>query len=890
MEDLLDYTIFNYNKLKDFYGLNKDGTFTIPTASNCNCNGRCMIKVHIKNGKILHLSSETDEDHNLGIRSCIRGQNYLHTFLRKDRLLYPMKRIGKRGEGSFERISWNEAISIIAKEHKRIKLTYGCASRYVNYATGYEMCSAVPSYMIRRLLSLDGGYLKYYNNYSNTPSTFSTSIMYGDDQSGNSPDTYKYSKLIILWAFNPAETLCGGNTMYYLRKAKEQGTKIIVIDPRFSDTASALADQWIGIRPTTDCALMDALAYVIYMEQLHDKHFLDTYCQGFDSSTLPHNISKKESYLSYLLGKQDGIKKTPAWASNITGIKEEVIYTLAREYATTKPAAILEGWGAGRHAYGEQFSRGLITLACMTGNVGIKGGSAAGVGHLSYPCSNLPVVPPVLKNPIPNKIPCYKWTEAVKDGKIKMIYNLAGNCLINQHGNCNYTSSLLEDESKVEFIVCSDIFMTSSAKYADILLPGTSMFEEENITSYYTNFYAYFKANKILNPPGECRFDYEWLCELAKELGIYEEFSENKSLHQWICEAVKELKKIEPHFPDYELFCKNGIYKPQNVKSIIAYEDSVKDLKNHPFATPSGKIEIFSSILNERKDPVKQPPIPKYIPAWEGPEDMLIKKYPLQCIGWHSKARTHSVHNNNNAINALIPQYMWINPLDAKKRNLNTGDKAIVFNHRGSLEITVFVTEKIIEGVISIPQGAWYTPNKNHIDIGGCINTLTSLQTTKITQANAQHTNLAEVKKSSTNRSKPTALIAPIAPKHPFLFIEPDYCSGCQTCVAACQGIHHTSFVLHTCLHCKNPVCQSVCPVHAIKKDSKGIVYIDNSLCIGCRKCISSCPNDAITLTASNSQIQTALKCDMCQSLLKEGKDPACVAACPIRVLQCRLK
>lgn len=889
MEELLDYTIFEYDKLKNFYGVNKEGILKIPTASNCNCNGRCVIQVNIKDGKITHLTTDTDEEHKLGIRSCIRGQNYLHTFLRKDRLLYPLKRIGKRGEGNFQPISWNEAISVIAQQHKRIKSTYGCASRYINYATGYEMCSGVPAYMMRRLLALDGGYLNYYNNYSNTPSAFSTTLMYGNDQSGNSPDTFRFSKLIILWSFNPAETLCGGNMMYYLRQAKENGAKIIVIDPRYSDTAVSLADQWIGIRPTTDCALMDAMAYVIYKEQLHDEHFLYTYCQGFYSSTLPKHINKNESYLSYLMGEQDGIIKTPVWASSITGVSESVIYQLARDYAMTKPAAILEGWGAGRHAYGEQFSRGLITLACMTGNVGIKGGSAAGVGHLSYPCADLPIVPPMIDNPVKDKIPCYKWTDAVKDGKIKMIYNLAGNTLINQHGNCNYTSSLLKDESNVEFIVCSDIFMTSSAKYADILLPGTSMFEEENITSYYTTFYAYFKANKILNPPGKCRFDYEWICDLAKELGLYDKFSESKTYHEWIYEAVSLLKNSEPNFPDYETFCKKGIYKPKHIKSVIAYEDSIHDFLHHPFSTPSHKIEIFSTILKERNDSKEQPPIPKYIPAWEGPEDSLIKIFPLQCIGWHSKARTHSVHNNNEAIQSIIPQFMWINPVDARKRHLQTGDTATVYNDRGTLEIPVLVTDKIIDGVVSIPQGAWYTPNEETVDVGGCINTLTSLKTTKITESNPQHTNLVEVKKSNRHIEYRNTSTPPISKEHPFLYIEPDYCTGCQTCVAACQNLHHTTSILNTCLHCNEPACQAVCPVHAVKKDSYGIVSIDDSLCISCKRCAAACPNFSITLSSNDPLKKTALKCDMCQSLLKKGQEPACVASCPMRILHCRI-
>lgn len=922
--DFLPYTIADYERLKKIYGVDSNGITTVPTASNGNCGGRCVIKVQIKDGRLLNLTGDDQPESpgSLQIRPCLRGQHYLHTFLSKDRLLYPMKRIGTRGEGKFKRISWDEALDWLASENNRIKQTYGPASRYCNYATGYEQCCATPLSMIKRLLSLDGGFLDYYNNYSNSPSVTATTLTYGTPNSGNSPDTLLYSKLIILWGFNPAETLCGGNYNYHLKKAKENGAKIIVIDPRFSDTAAAFASQWIAPYPTTDNALSDAMAYTIYKEKLHDEHFLTACCQGFFPSTLPEDVPSDYSYLSYLTGETDGIPKTPRWAASITGVPAHIIHSLAVEYASAKPAAILEGYGAARHAYGEQFSRGLITLACMTGNIGVLGGSAAGVGICPYPDSPLPCVPPKANNPVKVKIPCYRWTDAVDRGTsltpfdglkngtslpsdIKMIYNLAGNCLINQHGNAGYTSRLLQDETKAEFIVCSDIFMTASAKFADLLLPGATMFEENNISSYYSRFNTYFKANKILNPPGECRFDYDWILSLAKRLGLYEEFGQNKTLEQWLMEAAASIRSVKPGFPSYEKFSKDGVYKCTPKEPVIAFQKQIENPAENPFPTPSGKIEIFSSSLyaKERLRPFS---IPHYKPAWEGPEDPLTADYPLQCIGWHSKARTHSVHDNNPMLRALSPQEMWMNKEDALSRGITSGQPVLVYNARGRLQITVKVTERIRTGVVAIPQGAWYTPSENHVDTGGCINTLTSLRPTPIAQANAQHTNLVEVSPLDPLKPDIQSGSGNISLKHQNgIYLSSDQCSGCKTCIAACQNKNHLApgqallniiesqcpieesranaiFSLSACRQCREPACMKACPNAAITKSAHNIVVINQNLCIGCGKCSNACPENVIVF----GHDKKAIKCTLCQDLLEKGREPACAGACPLRLIK----
>lgn len=836
----IPYQLLDESALKQKFGCDKHGIITVPTASHNNCGSRCVIRLRIQNGKIIGLSTDSCKDSSMNpqIRSCVRGHSYLDTFLSPERILYPMKRVGKRGEGRFMRISWGEAIHTIAHEMTRIKETYGPQARYCNYATGYEMCAASPSVMIRRLLAMDGGYLGYYNNYSCSPSALSARLMYGTIFTGNSRNDYVNSKLILLWGFNPAETFGGGNTMHCLLQAKQAGAKIIVIDSRFSDTAAALADQWIAPKPTTDHALSDAMAYVIYSRQLHDDDFLHTYCLGFDSTTMPKDIPAGESYLDYLMGTKDHMKKTPAWASQITGISAEVIEALAIEYATVKPAAILEGYGPGRHAYGEQFSRGLITLACMTGNVGIPGGSAAGLGLVQNGVNSLSEAPALISNPYPGKIPCFLWTDAIDQAKdltperglrevehltsnIKMIFNLAGNCLINQHSNCGHTAALLSDTSKVEMIVCSDLFLTPSARYADLLLPGTSMLETENITASPARFDEFFKINPVIHPVGESRFDYDWICDVAEALGLKEAFSENKTLHDWLTGCVTDLKNKLPDFPDFDTFTKEGVYKRNPTAHHIAFEAQIKNPQHVPFPTPSGKIEIFARSLYEQHNPNLNP-LPGYMPAWEGPDDPLIKTYPLQCIGFHTKVRTHSVHDNNKTLQALEPQSVWIHPLDAGARSIEHGDLVYVYNSRGTICLPANVTKRIRPGVTAIPQGAWYTPDQDNIDRRGCINTLTSLRPTPIAKANAQHTNLVEIKKADNSQK-------PFTKSQPFCAHTTSQCSGCLACKAACphdrmqvleiqtgDEAHPVFYQPISCGLCQAPACKAACPLRIL--------------------------------------------------------------------------
>lgn len=735
----------------------------VPTGGMNNCGGICVIRPHVKNNCILQIESDCCEDHSPQIRACVRGRGYRKTYLNPDRLRYPMRRMGERGSGKFERISWSEATDLIAESISRTQKLYGPESRFLLYGTG--VCGIMnPGQMMSRLLSLTGGYLDAYNSYSSACVTAISNYVYGNALGGDSAICQLDTKLMILWSSNPAETIFGPEKNYYLSQLKRKGVKIIVIDPRLSQTGAAYADEWFALRPSTDAALADAMAYVIFEEGLQDQKFMDTYCIGFDEDHMPEGVPSEESYHAYLFGKKDGIKKTPEWAEAITGIEADRIRMLAREYATTKPACIDAGFGAQRHGNGEQSARAMMMLSCLTGNVGISGGSSCGNTSRITEHKKMMNYLDTVKNPYPGKIPTFLWTKAIEKGtdmmpeedglrgvkklnsNIKVLFSMASDILINQHSNVNDTRRILSDDSKCEMIICSDVFMTPSARCSDLVLPATSFLEGENVIGSWAGTNYYLKHNQVMRPFFGCRFEWEWMKEVARKLGVYEAFTDGRpELNVWLKENYEHIRSMEPELPEYETFCREGGWQYKKQIRCVAYEKEIADPVNHPFPTPSGKIEIFSKRLYDMDRPGVSA-IPKYIPCPEGPEDPMRRKYPLQLIGWHTRRRAHSIHDNNEWQDEVEKPGVWIHPEDAEGRGIKNGDMVEVFNDRGRVRIPAVVTGRICQGAAAMAQGAWYTPDKEGVDTRGCINVLTSTAyPTPLCKGNPQHTNLVQI-------------------------------------------------------------------------------------------------------------------------------------------------
>jgi anaerobic dimethyl sulfoxide reductase subunit A len=738
-----------------------------------NCGGRCILGAVVKNGTVVRLVPDptVDENPTSNPRAipCLRGRSQTHRVYAPERLKYPMKRVGKRGEGKFERISWDEALNTIADQMKRIKDKYGNDAFYYQYASGSNWNGPDSGNAVTRLMSLFGGYVNMYGSYSEA--AYGQIIQYiTSGYSGNSADDILNAKLVVLIGDNTVITRAGGdNAGYFVMEAARRGTKFIIIDPIMTDTVVGTQGEWVPINPGTDVALLAAMAHVMIKENLYDKEFMATHAAGFDEDTLPEGAPKNSSWMSYIMGRGvDGVEKTPAWAAPITGIPADRIANLAREIASVKPCAIYQNWGVQRRAYGEQIVRTVPILAAMTGNFGVSGGNSGNVmGGGYFPMSGIPVPP----NPVAASIPCFMWPDFVTRGtemnqakdrlrgveklnsNMKFMWNHAGNMIINQHADINLTSKILEDETKLEFIVTSEVAMTPSCKFSDILLPETTGFEADEIITgeghgMKGNHAWALYNHKVIEPMFEAQ-GIMWVAgQLADRLDLGDQFRDgHNTSDDWMRDMVNTAQASIPDFPSLEGFKKIGIYKISSDKPIIAFADFRADPVANPLSTETGKIEVYSPFLAKQNDPNEIPAIPMYIPEWEGVSDPLRKTYPLQMMTTHFVARSHSTFENVDILREAHPQALWINTIDAKKRGIKNGDMVKVFNDRGEVHLPAYVTTRIRPGVTNMPQGAWYTPDANGVDKRGCGNVLTNYRPTPYAKGFTAHTNLVQVEK-----------------------------------------------------------------------------------------------------------------------------------------------
>jgi anaerobic dimethyl sulfoxide reductase subunit A len=513
---------------------------------------------------------------------------------------------------------------------------------------------------------------------------------------------------------------------------------------------------------------MSAIVHVMITENIYDKEFVEKYCVGFDKSQMPKGAEDAESYKDYILGTVDGIPKTPAWAEKITTIPGETISRIAREYATAKPAMLYQGYGMQRRAYGETTVHGGCVLAAITGNIGISGGWASGIALQAEEGGPQWNVFPTGSNPVKAQIPSFLWTEAVLrgtemtsedgleginklDSNIKLIYAVASNALINQHANVNRTVKILKDESLVEFFVVHEQFMTPTAKFADVVLPVCTQFEMWGLEDGWKYGEEVILMPKILDPPDETKTDYQICSEIAERFGLKDEYTEGRNEREWIEWSIEHYRKTWfPNIPKLDQFEKSnkGVYSVPVKKPAVALKEFRDDPEKNKLDTPSGKIELFSKKLYDMNNPRYIPPIPKYIEEWESPFGKESEKYPLSVIGHHYMPRVHSTHDNNDWGREAFPQRVFINGLDAETRGIKSGDNVRIFNDRGTIIMKCRITNKILPGVIDIPQGAWWEPDKNGIDRRGNVNVLSSEKWTPLAFGNAQHTIMAQVEKA----------------------------------------------------------------------------------------------------------------------------------------------
>ncbi|MGF1681829.1 DMSO/selenate family reductase complex A subunit [Photobacterium minamisatsumaniensis] len=743
-----------------------------------NCGSRCPLKVHVRDGVVTQISSEDGLDDDIfgqhQIRPCLRGRSVKWKTYSPDRIKYPMKRTGKRGDGKFKRISWDEATTLIADKLKHTIDTYGNEAIYYQYGSGSTGANLQGRNANKRFLHTIGGYLDQHGTYSTAQISTVEPYVYGSGQ-GSLIANIAHSDLVVMFCQNLAETrMSGGGQIAEIFNALEQSNaKVIIIDPRMTDSTIGFDAEWLPIRPGTDAALVAAIGYTLINEGLADDDFINQYCVGWDASTLPASAPTNASYKDYILGNgPDSVAKTPEWASQICGIAPARIKQLAREMATAKAAWISQGWGLQRTANGEQASRAIMMLPAMTKQFGKPGTNTGNWGSsVKYKVPGFGTA-----NPVKTSIPCFLWTDAITRGtemtaensfvrnkdkldtNIKFLWHYASNVTMNQHSDLNKTHEILQDESLCEFILVWEHHMTSSARYADLLLPDVTTLESNDLidNSYATGAYHYVtRLQQAIEPLWENRPTYDVLADVARKMGTYDAFTEGRSYPEWIEHCYGQLRAANPHLPSFSETNGKGIIDRKLADSLdhIALKDYRDDPVGNPLNTPSGKIEMYSERLAELAktweltDGDRIPSVAEYCETFEGLGDReRMEQYPLQLIGFHTKGRTHSTYHNIPQLREAVRDEVWMNPVDASTRQLMHGGQVEIFNDRGRIQMPVRVTSRIMPGVVAVPQGAWYQPTAKGVDVGGCINTLTTQRPSPLAKGNPQHSNLVEIK------------------------------------------------------------------------------------------------------------------------------------------------
>ena len=744
-----------------------------------NCPGRCALKLHVVDDEIVRVetyAADSDDMDDIQPRACLRGRAYRAWVNHPDRINYPMKRAegSKRGEGKYEQITWDEAIEIIARNYQEVIDNYGPEAVYMNYCTGNYGVTARPWF--RLLNSLGNGYLAFYGNYSLAQLMWITPYIFGASVgAGSSLSAARDSDLVLMFGTSPVETRQGGAVSHHDYVAMREMTKgkIYVIDPRFNDSLAGRSDEWLPINPGTDAALVAAIAHELIANNQVDKEFLDTYCVGFDEATLPASAQgQNKSYQDYIMGTgYDKVEKTPEWAAPITGIAADKIRAMAGEIAAAKALFVDQGWGPQRRSNGEMTGWSICMLPILTGNIGLPG-TSNGLREGSYSV-NLTSMPDG-ENPVKAKISVFSMVDAIDRGHemtekadgvtgveqlpcdIKFVINYAGNCITNQNSDINWVHDVMSDESKCQFVLGSDILMTDSLKYSDVILPDLFRLEQPSMIGTGGDGGYMLAGSEPYAPKFERKSAYDAAALIAAALGKEEAFTEGKTQEDWLRECYETSREKDPELPTYEEAMEMGVYTRKNpAGAVIAMAEFRADPVANPLDTPSGKIEIYSEALadyiaaHEFADDDFVAPIPVYAPEWYGAET-VTDEFPLQLSGFHYRGRLHSSWGGVEILKELNPQEAWINPSDAAERGIEQGDTVRVETQFGAMELLAKVTPRVIPGTVACAQGAWHDADMNgdRVDKGGCINTLTTHRPSPFAKGNPQHTNICQVTKA----------------------------------------------------------------------------------------------------------------------------------------------
>ncbi|MFC2166045.1 aminotransferase class V-fold PLP-dependent enzyme [Acidobacteriota bacterium] len=677
------------------------------------CPAGCWVEVSLEKGRLTDIRA--DEGHPLGM-ICRRGEHSPEIIYSEHRLRHPLKRVGSKGTYEFERITWDEAYDTIVNNLNAIKAESGPEAVAIYTGRGAFELSLCDMFQPKGVAVSSASNVLFPFGSPNTMGVgalcyVSFAMIAPHVTMGrmlvNMFTDMENAEMLVVWGANPA-TDSPPLDMYRLEAAAKRGADVVLIDPRRTETASRTNAQWIPIRPGTDGALALSMIQVMIEEELYDEGFAEQWCLGFE---------ELKTYVQHF---------NPERVQVTTGVPADTIRDLSRRISRATGACPVMYTGLEYSNSGIQAIRAVFTLFALAGQLDVPGGIGLAMPHTHFPINRSCNQPnPDLNLAVAREIfPVYSdyRGESHASGLVNSVlkgdpYRIRSLVI---HGGSLLTSwpqtPIWRDTlSKLDFLVTIDRQLTADAAYADIVLPATTMFEIESYMVYGPIFRL---REKLIEPVGEARNDYLIMAELANRLGYGHHFPQSEEdLIRYALEGsgytLEDIKEAG-----------GWIKIPTAMMEYKKWEKGKLCSDGKPgFDTPSGKFEIWSSVLEE----YGYEPLPKYTEVKEGPvaQPELAREYPLV---FNSGARPQTdFRSQHHGIKGLLKDNpeptIEMNPQDAESRNVATGDLVAVKAPRGKISFRARVTEDITAGAVECNQGggtpigpkAWQEWNVNEL-------------------------------------------------------------------------------------------------------------------------------------------------------------------------------
>lgn len=644
-----------------------------------DCPDTCALLVTVEDGRAVRLRGHPEHPVTQGFL-CAKVARYLEREYSPDRLLFPQRRAGAKGQGRFVRITWDEALDEIACRLKAIAAEHGPEAilPYSYYGTmGLLNGSGMDRRFFHRL-----GASRLDRTICSTAGTAALTATLGH-RYGAEPEQFRHSRLILAWGAN----VLGANAHLwpFMVEARRRGARFYTIDPVRTRTGQ-LSDRHYFVNPGSDAALALGMMHVIVAERLYDPDYVQRYTTGFDGLC--------ERLREY----------PPQRVAALTGLAAEEIAGLAREYATIKPAVIRLNYGVQRNERGGAAVRAISLLPALIGAWRLQGGglllSTSGAFHLNRQPLERPDLQ--LASPLGRQARAVNMTRLGKalteldDPPVKalVVYN-SNPAAIAPNQNPVLAGLAREDL----FTVVLEQFQTDTADYADLLLPATTFLEHTDLYLPYGHYYLQL-ARPVVAPPGEAKSNVEVFRLLARRLGFQEpcfEESEDDMIRSLLASPHPFLRGITLEELERRGFVRLRLSEPG---------EPFLPFREGGFGTPSGKLDFQAESLD-------------YSPPAESRlgDASLRARYPLELISLKSDSGMNSTFGCRPEVDKET-SVLWIRPSDAAARGIRTGDPVRVFNDRGSCLLEARVEEAAAGGVVATRSIRWnkFAPDGRNIN------------------------------------------------------------------------------------------------------------------------------------------------------------------------------